>query len=227
VTAAAGPPLAELCERYRRLYLPAVCDALFHLGMEEKVLPSALRPLDPQSRIVGEAYTVAGRDIVPRVGWDEGIERMRPYLEMFERLTRDSVLVSTTPGGAVGHFGELTGNAARASGCVGCILDGNLRDIEGLRAIGFDVFYRDVNPLNGIGRWEMVAEQEPVTIGGVTVSPGDIVVAEFDGILVVPRADAVTVLERAEEIVGGEGRVRDEVQAGNSPWSSFERHGYI
>ena len=57
--------------------------------------------------------------------------------------------------------------------------------------------------------------------------PGDIVFAEFDGILVVPRADAVTVLERAEEIVGGEGRVRDEVRGGSSPWSSFERHGYI
>ena len=115
---------------------------------------------------------------------------MRPYLEMFERLTPDSVLVSTTPGGKVGHFGELTANAARAHGCVGMILDGNLRDIEGLRAIGFPVFYRDLSPLNGIGRWEMTASQQPVAIGGVTVNPGDIVFAEFDGVLVVPRADA-------------------------------------
>jgi 4-hydroxy-4-methyl-2-oxoglutarate aldolase len=218
--------LSELSERYRRLYLSAVCDALFHLGMEEKVLPSSLRPLFPESRIVGEAFTVEGHDI-PRVGWDEGIERMRPYLEMFERLTPDSVLVSTTPGGRAGHFGELTANAARAHGCVGTILDGNLRDIEGLRAIGFPVFYRDLSPLNGIGRWEMTASQQPVAIGGVTINPGDIVFAEFDGILIVPREDAVTVLERAEEIVGGEGRVRDEVQAGDAPWSSFQRHGYI
>jgi len=220
------PTLHDLCERYRRLYVSAVCDALFHLGMEERVLPSTLRPLDPEARIVGEAFTVEGHDI-PRVGWEEGIERMRPYLEVFERLTPDSVLVSTTPGGTVGHFGELTANSARAHGCVGAIVDGNLRDIEGLRAIGFQVFYRDLSPLNGIGRWELVATQQPIAIGRVVVHPGDIVVAEFDGILVVPRADAVTVLERAEEIVGGEGRVRDEVQAGSSPWSSFERHGYI
>lgn len=222
----AAPPLSEVCERFRRLYLSAVCDALFHLGMDEKVLPSWLRPLDPLSRVVGEAFTVEGHDI-PRVGWDEGIVRMRPYLEMFERLTPDSVLVSTTPGGKVGHFGELTANAARAHGCVGMILDGNLRDIEGLRAIGFPVFYRDLSPLNGIGRWEMTASQQPIAIGGVTVHPGDIVFAEYDGVLVVPRADAVTVLERAEEIAGGEGRVRSEVQGGSSPWSSFERHGYI
>jgi 4-hydroxy-4-methyl-2-oxoglutarate aldolase len=224
--AASTPSLAELCERFRRLYLSAVCDALFHLGMEEKVLPSHLRPLDPEQRIVGAAFTVEGHDI-PRVGWDEGIERMRPYLEAFELLTPDSLLVSTTPGGTAGHFGELTANAARSHGCVGAILDGNLRDIEGLRQIGFQVFYRDLSPLNGIGRWEMLASQQPVSIGGVIVNPDDIVFAEFDGILVVPRADAVTVLERAEGIVGSESRVRDEVRAGSSPWSSFERHGHI
>jgi regulator of RNase E activity RraA len=224
--APAGTTLHELCERYRRLYLPAVSDALFGLGMEEKVLPSSLRPLFPEQRIVGEAFTVEGHDIAP-VGWDEGIERMRPYLEVFERLTPDSLLVSTTPGGTVGHLGELTSNSAQAHGCVGAVLDGNLRDIEGLRQIGFQVFYRDLSPLNGIGRWEMIAAQQPVAIGGVVVHPGDIVFAEFDGILVVPRADAVTVLEKAEEIVGAEGRVRAEMRDGDSPWSSFGRHGHI
>jgi len=218
--------LHDLCERYRRLYMPAVCDALFHLHLEEKVLPSWLRPLYPEQRIVGEAFTVEGHDI-PDVGWDEGIVRMRSYLDMFEQLTPDSLLVSTTPGGRVGHFGELTANAARAHGCVGAILDGNLRDIEGLREIGFQVFYRDLSPLNGIGRWEMIASQQPVAIGSVVVEPGDIVFGEFDGILVIPRVDAVTVLEKAEEIVGAEGLVRAEVRGGDSPWSSFERHGHI
>ena len=226
MTAGGGPSLHELCERYRRLYMPAVCDALFELGMEEKVLPTWLRPLHAEQRIVGEAFTVEGHDIA-RVGWDDGIVRMRSYLEVFERLTPDSLLVSTTPGGKVGHFGELTANAARAHGCVGAILDGNLRDIEGLRTIGFQVFYRDLSPLNGIGRWEMIASQQPVSIGGVVVSPGDIVFGEFDGILIIPRPVVVEVLEKAEEIVGAEGRVRKEVQGGDSPWSSFERHGHI
>jgi regulator of RNase E activity RraA len=206
--------------------MPAVCDALFELHLAEQVLPTWLRPLFPEQRIVGEAFTVEGHDI-PDVGWEEGITRMRPYLHAFEQLTPDSILVSTTPGGRVGHFGELTANAARANGCVGAVLDGNLRDIEGLRQIGFQVFYRDLSPLNGIGRWEMIASAQPVSIGGVTVRPGDIVFAEFDGILIVPRADATRVLEKAEEIVTSEGRVRTEVSAGASPWSSFERHGHI
>jgi regulator of RNase E activity RraA len=160
---------ADLCARYRALYMPAVCDALYHLGLPEQVLPTSLRPLFPERRIVGIAFTVRGQAIEPRVAWEPGIERIRSYLRVFERLEPDSLLVHVNGSSVVGHFGELTANSARERGCVGCILDGNLRDVEGLREIGFQVFYRDLSPLNAIGRWEMVAAQEPVTIGQVTV----------------------------------------------------------
>lgn len=218
---------AELCRRYRRLYMPAVCDAVYSLGLPEQVLPSSLRPLFPEQRIAGVAYTVQGAAIDPVVDWDTGIERISSYLEVFEKLPRDSVLVSVNPDSHVGHFGELTGNSAQARGCVGVILDGNLRDIEGLRDIGLQVFYRDLSPLNGIGRWEMVAAQVPVSIGGITIEPGDIIIGEFDGILVVPSSEAERVLIRAEEVVGSEALVREEMVAGESPLSSLERHGHI
>lgn len=220
-------PKNELCERYRRLYMPAVCDAVYSMGKEEQVLPSSLRPLFPEQRIAGIAYTVLGHAIEPNIDWDSGIERISSYLEVFDKVPTDSVFVSVNPDSHVGHFGELTGNSAKARGCVGVILDGNLRDIEGLRDIGLQVFYRDLSPLNAIGRWEMVASEVPVTIGGVTISPGDVIVAEFDGILVIPAADAEKVLIRAEEIVGSETLVREEMQAGGSPLASLKRHGHI
>ena len=156
---------------------------------------------------------------------------MRPYLEMFERLTPDSVLVSHDPGAGNGRPLRRADRERRAArtAASGMILDGNLRDIEGLRAIGFPVFYRDLSPLNGIGRWEMTASQQPIAIGGVTVHPGDIVFAEFDGD---PRRPA-----------RGRGRpcssaprtspaaraacATEQVEGGSSPWSSFQRHGYI
>lgn len=220
-------PTDELCERYRRLYMPAVCDAVYSLGLSEQVLPSSLRPLFPEQRIAGIAYTVLGAPIEPIVDWDRGIERIGSYLEVFEELPPDSVMVSVNPNSHVGHFGELTGNSAQTRGCVGVILEGNLRDIEGLRAIGLQVFYKDLSPLNAIGRWEMVASQVPVTIGGTTIHPGDVVIAEFDGILVIPAAEAERVLLRAEEIVGSEALVREEMRSGESPLSSLERHGHI
>lgn len=220
-------PAGELCERFRRLYVPAICDALYRLGLPEKVLPSGLRPLLPEHRIAGVAYTILGRPIEPAVGWEAGIERIASYLRVFEELPRLSVLVSVNPGSEVGHFGELTANAARARGCAGVVLDGNLRDVAGLRDIGFQVFYRDLSPLNAIGRWEMEASQVPVSIDGVTVRPGDVVVGEFDGLVVVPGDQAEMVLETAEGIVGSETDVRREMRAGESPLASLQRHGHI
>jgi len=216
----------ELCERYRQLYLPAVADALYELGLPEQVLPTYLRPLFPEQRLVGHAFTVEGRGLAP-IGWEAGLVRIRSYLEVFERLEPDSLLVSVNPNSHVGHFGELTANSAQAHGCVGCVLDGNLRDIQGMREIGFQVFYRDLSPLNAIGRWEMIQCQQPVLIGGIAVNPADIVFAEFDGVLVIPHAHAETVLLKAEEIIGAEGRVREEMRQGTSPLESLDRHGHI
>lgn len=218
---------SELCARYRKLYMPAVCDALYELGLPEQVLPTWLRPLFSEQRIVGRAFTVEGRAIDPSIGWDEGIERITSYLEIFERLEPDSLLVHVNGDSPVGHFGELTANSARKRGCAGCILDGNLRDIEGLREIGFQVFFRDLSPLNAIGRWEMACSEKPVAIGDVTIRPGDLVIGEFDGVLVVPATDSERVLLKAEEIVGAEGRVREEMRAGTPPLASLRRHGHI
>ncbi len=217
----------DLCLRFRELWVPVVCDAMYQLGIAEPVLPSWLRPLIPDQRIAGIAFTVLGRGINPPVAWDEGVERISSYLQVFEQLQPDDLMVSVTTESHVGHFGELTANAAKARGCVGVILDGNLRDVAGLREIGFQVFYRDVSPLNGIGRWEMLDSQVPVTVGDVTVHPGDVIVAEFDGIVVVPSAEAERVLIKAEEITGAESRVRSEVRAGTPPMTSFESHGHI
>jgi 4-hydroxy-4-methyl-2-oxoglutarate aldolase len=222
-----APSTAEICSRFRGMYVPAVSDAMYELGLPEPVLPSTLRPLFPERSFVGVAFTVEGVEIVPAVSWDEGKERIASYLEVFELLTPDSVMVSKNTGDLVGHFGELTGNSAMEHGCVGVVLDGNLRDTTGLRQIGLQVFYRDVNPRSGMGRWEMVSHQQPVTIGDVTVHPGDLVIADFDGILVVPRADILRVLERAEEIVGIERDVRADMRRGMSPLEGLAKHGHI
>ena len=185
---------------------------MYELGIEEPVLPSALRPLFPEQRMVGIAHTVLGSAIEPVVSWDAGVERITSYLNVFEELKPDSILVSVNRGSTVGHFGELTANAAKAQGCAGVVLDGNLRDLS---------------PKNAIGRWEMVGHQVPVEIGDVTISPGDLIFAEFEGVLVVPERNIAEVLEKAEEIIAAEALVRAEVQSGSTPLESFDRHGHI
>jgi regulator of RNase E activity RraA len=187
---------------------------------------SSLRPLFPDQRVVGVAVTVLGTAI-EQCSWDEGVARIDSYLRLFDTLQPDDVLVSVNGDSHVGHFGELTGNTAQLRGCAGVILDGNLRDIEGLREIGLQVFYRDLSPLNAIGRWEMAAAQVPVRIGDVDVHPGDLVFAEFDGVLVIPADEAEGVLLAAEAVVSGEELVRADLRAGVSPADGLAKHGYI
>ena len=220
-------PRAELCERFRRIPMTAVCDAIYRAGRTEHVLPSYLRPLFPTQRIVGIARTVQGIGFEDRRPWAEGVERIGSYLRMFDGIGPDDVLVSVNRDSPVGHFGELTGNAAQVHGCVGVILDGNLRDTDGLRDIGLQVFYRDLSPLNAIGRWEMAATQVPVTIGDVEIHPGDVIHADFDGILVIPATEAEQVLLDSETVMAGENLVRADMREGLSPAEGLEKHGYI
>ncbi len=218
--------LAKLCAGFRQHPVSVICDAMYALGVPEQVLASALRPLLPDVRIAGEAFTVRGKAIGP-LSWGEGIPRIRPYLQIFEELTPDSILVSVNPDSPVGHFGELTANAARSKGCQGVVLSGNLRDTEGLKAIGFQAFYSGLSPTNAIGRWEMAAKQVPVVIGNVEIIPGDIVVADYDGVVVIPRADADRVLLEASSIDAAEALVRQEAATGVPPSLSFDKHGHI
>lgn len=206
--------------------MPAVADAIYRSGGTEQVLPSSLRPLFPETRVVGVAFTVQGTAI-EQCGWEEGVERIDSYLRVFEELQPDDVLVSVNGESHVGHFGELTGNSAQLHGCRGVILDGNLRDIQGLREIGLQVFYRDLSPLNAIGRWEMAAAQVPVRIGDIDIYPGDIIFAEFDGVLVIPQAEAEAVLFAAEAVEKGEELVRADLRDGMSPADGLAKHGYI
>jgi 4-hydroxy-4-methyl-2-oxoglutarate aldolase len=220
--------LAELCSRFRVLTVPEVCDALYELQLPEQVLSSRLRPLLPEKSMVGEAFTVLGTDTIPPVGWDEGVIRVQSYLQMLEHVTPDSVMIHTNQGPSrMGNYGELTANAVQQRGCQGVILDGNLRDSAGMRSIDFQIFYKDLSPLNGIGRWHLVSFQERVTVDGIEISPGDIIFADFDGVLVIPRADAEQVLLKAEDVSAAEVHVRHEMQNGMAPLASFQAHGHF
>jgi regulator of RNase E activity RraA len=105
------------------------------------------------------------------------------------------------------------------------VIDGGCRDTRFIVETGYPVFTRFVTPEDSTWRWQVTATQVPITVGRVRVEPGDWVVGDDDGVVVVPQAIAAEVLAEAEAKAATESRIRDAVRAGMTPLDAYERFG--
>jgi 4-hydroxy-4-methyl-2-oxoglutarate aldolase len=213
-----------LLERLSALRSALVSDCLDKLGVRSNALASRIRPLYPGMRLSGTAMTVrlVRVDSVPE---DHSIW-YRGELQTIDALQPGDVLVtSTCPEGP--FFGELLATAARARDAAGVVIDGASRDVAQIRSLGFPVFVASINPLDSLGRMDVEAMNVPIECGGVGVMPGDLVVGDDDGVIVIPRSLAEDVIVLAEEKSRGEDVVRDALANGASAWETFQRYGVI
>jgi 4-hydroxy-4-methyl-2-oxoglutarate aldolase len=127
--------------------------------------------------------------------------------------------------GRLGHLGELSVTSLAARGVAGCVLDGGCRDVRFVLDEGFPVFCRFVTPEDSTWRWALEETQVPITIGRVRIEPGDWVVGDDDGVVVVPAAIAADVLSEAESKASTESEIRAAVRNGMLPLEAYERYG--
>lgn len=179
----------------KHLYGPVVCDVLDELGHRDQAMHQRLRPLDPDNCvIVGRARTFRWMETDYVVEADPyGLE-----IDAMDSLCPGDVAVhSTDSSGTIAPWGELMSTLAQRNGATGCVCDGLIRDCRKILQLGFPVFYAGIRPLDSKGRGRVMAYDVPVRCGGVLVTPGDLVFADFDGIVVVPAKLEVEVLRRA------------------------------
>ncbi len=207
------------------LYTPVLSDILDELGFRQQVMHHRLRPLDPENcHIVGRARTVR---------WMEAdyIQTEDPYgleIESIDSLRPDDVVVhSTDYAESNAPWGELMSTAAKMRGAVGCICDSQIRDCLRIKALGFPVFCRGIRPLDSMGRGRVMAYDVPIRCGDVLVRPGELVYADFDGIVIVPTTVEAEVLERAAEKATRENASRAELMEGKLLRDVFNRYGAL
>lgn len=208
-------------ERLGRLYTAVVADVLDRLGLRQQVLRPELRPLFPQARAAGFALTVQtvpARETAPA-------EPYKGELAAVDALRDGDVLVVSSCEWS--FWGELLTTAARYRGCRGVIIDGHTRDTQAISEMKFPVFCRGVHPADSLGRLDVTAHNVPITCGGVLVIPGDLVLADHDGIVIVPLARAEETLRLAEEKVSGENLVRKALAEGMSVTEAFRQYGIL
>ena len=125
------------------------------------------------------------------------------------------------------YLGELLSTAARARGARGAIIEGFIRDARQIIEMQFPVFMTGLSPVDSYGRGDVVASNVPIECGGVTVNPGDIVFGDIDGVVVIPQAVEVAVIEAALTKVSGENRTRDALRAGATLREVYDRYGIL
>ena len=214
--------IPELAGRFFALYTGALTDVLDRQGYLQQTLPPELLPLRPGMRLAGPAYPILGR---PHPGHDYDTS-IRKILEMLGSVTPGSVAVYQTNDRASAHLGELSVISLASRGCAGAVIDGGARDADYILREGFPVFSRYVTPQDCVPRWELLAHGDvTVVIGGVRIAPGDWIVGDVDGIVVVPGERIEEILAEAEAKVATENEIRDAVRAGTLPLDAYERFG--
>jgi regulator of RNase E activity RraA len=144
---------------------------------------------------------------------------------MLGAVPADSVLVLAANDNTAAHFGELSAEWLRSHRVRGAVIDGATRDAASISRIRFPTFVRYRTPQDSVPRWRVSDWGQPLAIGGVRVALGDVIVADLDGVVVVPRRAAHEVLGRCEKLVGTENKVRKAVKRGMVPLAAYEKFG--
>src|SRR5262245_13690684 len=182
--------------RLAGLRVAPIADALDSLGHPNQVLAPAVRPLVGE-RVVGVAYTIL---VVPTA--TDSSEYRDDGLAAIDAIPSDAVVVIGTGGNCVAaSWGELLSTRALACGAVGVITDGAVRDVEGIRQLDFPTYAACVNSRDASSRLRFREHDVPIVCGGVGVAPGDFVVADLDGVVVIPALVVGPVIEKAEAAI--------------------------
>jgi regulator of RNase E activity RraA len=212
-----------LIERLDDLYSAVVADVLDRLGVRSNVMAPRIRPLDRRTRLAGFAATVHCIEVdappAAREDWYKG------ELQAVDALEQGDVMVVSTCRGC--YWGELLATASRYRGARGIVADAYTRDTLALIEMNYPTFVAGLSPEDSLGRIEVDAVGVPIECGDVTVNPGDLLVGDHDGVVVIPSAVAQEVIALAEEKVSGENLVRQKLEDGMPVWEAFRTYGVI
>jgi regulator of RNase E activity RraA len=195
-TAAASSSDGALIAEFRRVEVASVSDAIEQLLGKRMYMSHHMQPIFT-AKFAGLARTV-------QLKTDEGNNdptALNGMLAAIDEGSTDSVYVMAVENGAdIAGMGGLMGTAMAARGYAGAIIDGGVRDVAYLRKIGFPVFATGIVPSTSVHHYRFAGSQIAVTCDGVVVKPGDIIVADSDGVVVVPRDRAQEVLSLAQQM---------------------------
>ena len=214
-------------QRFLEVDSSNVMDALDGIGRFNQALHADFQSvIAAGGRLAGFAYTIRGQ-MTPYEGTGDP-EKMRAC----NGISDNEVSVWSGDGKGICYFGELIALGMKERGSTGAVVDGGVRDVRWLAAHEFPVFARYRTPVQSIGRGRVTAHQVPVYMRGATsdfviVAPGDFLLGDEDGVVVVPANCMEEVLSKAEELTQKEVQVRADIAKGMSLADALAKYGHV
>jgi 4-hydroxy-4-methyl-2-oxoglutarate aldolase len=213
--------LRELSGRLAACYTGAVHDVLRMMGYDNIVLPPDIKAIAPGTRLAGPAWTVSGH--IDRQRTRD--ETLLAWCTMLSKAPAGHVIVCQPHNHEIALMGELSAQTLQARGVLGYIVDGGSRDTDLVLAQGFPVFCSFLTPADIVERWIPEAFADPITIGTVTITTGDYLLGDRDGVVVIPQSIAQEVVTRTEKIVATESNMRRALLGGMDPVEAYRTFG--
>lgn len=210
-----------LVDRLAKIYTGVVHDVMRGMGMRDFTLPPEIRPLFPEQTLAGVVSTVSGRVDTSAdahqtlLGWTGLLSKARP----------DTVLICQPNDSTIAHMGELSAETLKLKGVKGYVADGGCRDVNFILELGFPVWCRYFTPRDVVGYWLPDGFDQPITIGAVLIRPGDYVLGDRDGMVILPAAQADEIVTAAESAINTENLVRKAILEGVDPQEAYLKYG--
>lgn len=217
------------------LYTAVIGDICDQMGLRHQFLAPQIRPLQQGPGVpllIGRAMTVLEADVFD----DQSASRVSDYesttpfgrmLEALDDLKQDEVYICAGASPRYALVGEIMATAMKTRGAVGAVCEGYIRDSEGILDLEFPVYSFGPYAQDQRGRGKVIDFRVPIEVSGIPVHPGDIVVADIDGALVVPRDHEIEIFERAFEKARTESTVRQAILEGMGAAEAFRTYGVL
>ena len=211
----------SLIARLGACYTGAVHDVMRAMGYDDFVLPHDIKAIDASTHLAGPVWTVSGRTDRSKSRHD----CLLGWCTLLSKAPSGHVVVCQPNNREIALMGELSAQTLATRGVLGYVVDGGSRDTELVLAQAFPVFCAFLTPADIVERWVPDRYGEPIKIGSVSISTGDYLLGDRDGIVIIPGDAVEEIVSQTEIVVSTESEMRAALTAGMDPIEAYNRFG--
>ncbi len=211
----------EITKRLSKCYTGVIHDVLRGMGLRNFTLPHEIVPLQPEKSLCGPVFTIEG--MVDETA--DGHQTLLEWTGLLSKAKPGHIWVAQPHDHQIAQMGELSAETLQKKGILGCVIDGGIRDTDFLIEMGFLSWSRFHTPRDIVGHWLPRSFDLDIVIGDVLISPGDFLSGDRDGMVRIPREIAIDVVEKAEQAMQTENKVRTAILEGIDPQKAYLEFG--